>query len=52
MVKKLLEGFMKRKFQDTNQTELKKLQSKKMINYMLSGKIRIILLIAQFNKRM
>ena len=26
MVKKLLEGFMKRKFQDTNQTELKKLK--------------------------
>ena len=53
MVKKLLERFMKKNCKRLikKTLELKKYLGKKMINYMLNGKVMIIHLIAGLMKR-
>ena len=54
MVKKLLEPFLKKKWQKTNQKEFKleKIMKKEEINYMSNGKDMIIHLIVELMKRM
>ena len=53
MVEKLLEHFVKKNFKRLikNNSELKKYLRKKVINYMLNGKVMIIHLIAGLIKK-
>ena len=53
IVKKLLRTFYEKKLQKTNQKELRieKVLRKKVINYMLNGKVMIIHLIAGLIKK-
>ena len=53
MPKKLLDYFMKKKYKTLikNNSELKKYLRKKVINYMLNGKVMIIYLIAGLIKK-